>query len=135
MWSTRLGPTLSRRPVAGWIGEGAVGTGRIAPGDVPGAAGHRGSGHRGSPLRIPAPPPAGARRPRPPGVDMTSPDRNASSPAAPVGGAGVIETAGIDIIAESERPAKPRDLVWPWCAANAYVLGMRSCSALPSSRL
>ena len=55
---------------------------------------------------------------------MTSPDRNASSPAAPVGGAGVIETAGIEIIAESERTAKPRDLVWPWFAANVSVFGM-----------
>ncbi|MGO1354854.1 MAG: hypothetical protein ACTHUS_07610, partial [Brachybacterium tyrofermentans] len=74
---------------------------------------------------------------------MTSPDSTASpdgpassdgsgssgdpgSPAspAPVGGAGVIETTGIEIIAESERTAKPRDLVWPWFAANVSVFGM-----------
>lgn len=65
---------------------------------------------------------------------MTSPDSTASStgtapgaspaPAAPTGGAGVIETTGIEIIAESERTAKPRDLVWPWFAANVSVFGM-----------
>ncbi|ASK65735.1 allantoin permease [Brachybacterium avium] len=55
---------------------------------------------------------------------MTSPDRPVPSPAAPVGGAGVIETTGIEIIAETERTAKPRDLVWPWFAANVSVFGM-----------
>src|SRR5690625_3497693 len=40
------------------------------------------------------------------------------------GAPGVIETAGIEIIAESERTAKPRDLVWPWFAANVSVFGM-----------
>src|SRR5699024_11870513 len=117
-------PVPSRPPGAAWIGEGAVGTGLIAPGSDPGSAAHRRPGHRGRLLGNPAPPPAGARRPRSPGVDMTSPDRNASSPAAPVGGAGVIETAGIEIIAESERTAKPRDLVWPWFAAHVSVCGM-----------
>src|SRR5699024_6608313 len=79
--------------------------------------------------------PAGARRRRSPGVDMTSPDRNASSPAAPVGGAGVIETAGIEIIAESERTAKPRDLVWPGFAANVSVFGMSYGSYLLGFRI
>ncbi|WP_299302339.1 cytosine permease [uncultured Brachybacterium sp.] len=51
---------------------------------------------------------------------MSSPERI----PAPIGGAGVIETAGIEIIAESERVAKPRDLVWPWFAANVSVFGM-----------
>src|SRR5699024_2128941 len=37
---------------------------------------------------------------------------------------GVIETAGIEIITESERTAKPRDLIWPWVAANVSVFGM-----------
>ncbi|MDN5570598.1 MAG: cytosine permease [Propionibacteriaceae bacterium] len=36
----------------------------------------------------------------------------------------LIETNGIDIIAESERTAKPRDLFWPWFAANVSVFGM-----------
>ena len=52
---------------------------------------------------------------------MTTP---APRSAAPVGGAGVIETAGIEIIAESERTAKPRDLFWPWFAANVSVFGL-----------
>lgn len=37
---------------------------------------------------------------------------------------GLIETTGIEIIAESERTARPRDLVWPWFAANISVFGM-----------
>ena len=53
---------------------------------------------------------------------MTAPEN--SSATAPIGGLGVIETAGIEIIAESERTAKPRDLIWPWFAANVSVFGM-----------
>ena len=36
----------------------------------------------------------------------------------------LIETNGIDIIDESERTARPRDLFWPWFAANVSVFGM-----------
>ncbi len=36
----------------------------------------------------------------------------------------LIETNGIDIITEAERTAKPRDLFWPWFAANVSVFGM-----------
>ncbi|WP_040282837.1 purine-cytosine permease family protein [Tessaracoccus massiliensis] len=36
----------------------------------------------------------------------------------------LIETNGIDIIDEAERTAKPRDLLWPWFAANVSVFGM-----------
>ncbi|HJE50413.1 MAG TPA: cytosine permease [Tessaracoccus flavescens] len=36
----------------------------------------------------------------------------------------LIETNGIDIIDESERTAKPKDLFWPWFAANVSVFGM-----------
>jgi nucleobase:cation symporter-1, NCS1 family len=36
----------------------------------------------------------------------------------------LIERAGIEIIPESERTAKPRDLFWPWFAANVSVFGM-----------
>ncbi len=36
----------------------------------------------------------------------------------------LIETNGIDIISESERTAQPRDLFWPWFAANVSVFGM-----------
>ncbi len=36
----------------------------------------------------------------------------------------LIERAGIEIIPESERTAKPRDLFWPWFAATVSVFGM-----------
>ncbi len=36
----------------------------------------------------------------------------------------LIERAGIEIIPESQRTAKPRDLFWPWFAANVSVFGM-----------
>ena len=36
----------------------------------------------------------------------------------------LVETAGIEIIGESERTARPRDLFWPWFAANVSVFGM-----------
>ncbi|MGY5766471.1 purine-cytosine permease family protein [Brachybacterium sp. DNPG3] len=39
-------------------------------------------------------------------------------------GPALIETTGIEIIAESERTAKPHDLFWPWFAANVSVFGM-----------
>jgi NCS1 family nucleobase:cation symporter-1 len=35
-----------------------------------------------------------------------------------------IETTGIEIIPESERTAAPRDLFWPWFAANVSVFGL-----------
>jgi len=37
---------------------------------------------------------------------------------------GLIERAGIEVIPESERTAKPSDLFWPWFAANVSVFGM-----------
>ena len=36
----------------------------------------------------------------------------------------LVETTGIEIVAESERTASPRDLFWPWFAANVSVFGM-----------
>ncbi|WP_308490936.1 purine-cytosine permease family protein [Microbacterium terrisoli] len=36
----------------------------------------------------------------------------------------LIEHTGIEIIPESLRTAKPRDLFWPWFAANVSVFGM-----------
>lgn len=36
----------------------------------------------------------------------------------------LIERAGIEIIPESQRTARPRDLFWPWFAANVSVFGM-----------
>ena len=35
-----------------------------------------------------------------------------------------LERPGIEIIAESERTARPRDLFWPWVAANISVFGI-----------
>jgi NCS1 family nucleobase:cation symporter-1 len=35
-----------------------------------------------------------------------------------------IEANGINVIAESERKGHPRDLFWPWFAANISVLGL-----------
>ena len=35
-----------------------------------------------------------------------------------------MERQGIEIVAESERTAKPSDLFWPWFAANISVFGM-----------
>ena len=35
-----------------------------------------------------------------------------------------IETNGINTIQESERKGKPRDLFWPWAAANVSVFGI-----------
>ncbi|MGN6089935.1 MAG: purine-cytosine permease family protein [Actinomycetales bacterium] len=44
------------------------------------------------------------------------------SKAGPAGLA--VEVNGINVIAESERKGSPRDLFWPWCAANIAVLGI-----------
>lgn len=67
--------------------------------------------------------------PRYPGTGPDRPSGGAIQPGAPVAttataGGGLIETAGIEIIGESERTAKPRDLFWPWFAANVSVFGM-----------
>ena len=35
-----------------------------------------------------------------------------------------IERTGIEIVPEADRTAKPRDLFWPWFAANVSVFGM-----------
>jgi len=35
-----------------------------------------------------------------------------------------VETTGIEIIDESERTAEPKDLFWPWFAANVSVFGI-----------
>ncbi|WDH78424.1 cytosine permease [Microbacterium esteraromaticum] len=52
-------------------------------------------------------------------MTATSP-ASATPPARPA----LIERAGIEIIPESERTAKPRDLFWPWFAANVSVFGL-----------
>src|SRR5687768_11121713 len=35
-----------------------------------------------------------------------------------------VERTGIEIIDEAQRTARPRDLFWPWFAANVSVFGM-----------
>jgi purine-cytosine permease-like protein len=35
-----------------------------------------------------------------------------------------VEANGINVVAEDERKGAPRDLFWPWCAANISVLGI-----------
>lgn len=35
-----------------------------------------------------------------------------------------VEMHGIDVIADADRKGKPRDLFWPWFAANISVLGL-----------
>jgi purine-cytosine permease-like protein len=41
-------------------------------------------------------------------------------PQAPL----AVELNGINVIDEAERGGRPRDLFWPWCAANISVLGI-----------
>ncbi|WP_298890721.1 cytosine permease [uncultured Serinicoccus sp.] len=40
----------------------------------------------------------------------------------------LVETNGIEIIAEAERTASPHDLFWPWFAANISVFGISYAS-------
>ncbi|MDR1808625.1 MAG: cytosine permease [Propionibacteriaceae bacterium] len=40
------------------------------------------------------------------------------------GGALQVEMAGTDVIADADRKGQPRDLFWPWFAANISVLGI-----------
>src|SRR5881275_1918597 len=35
-----------------------------------------------------------------------------------------VELNGINVITDAERKGRPRDLFWPWCAANIAVLGI-----------
>ncbi|QIM22081.1 allantoin permease [Phycicoccus sp. HDW14] len=47
-----------------------------------------------------------------------------STSTAPAATRPGIETTGIEIIDEAERTARPRDLFWPWFAANVSVFGI-----------
>ncbi|MFV8402641.1 purine-cytosine permease family protein [Dermabacter hominis] len=49
---------------------------------------------------------------------------HASASPTPSTSPGLMERQGIEIVAESERTAKPSDLFWPWFAANISVFGM-----------
>ncbi|NJC68540.1 allantoin permease [Planosporangium thailandense] len=58
---------------------------------------------------------------------MTTEPRPTGTVPAPAGSgpAGLsVEVNGINVIAESERKGRPRDLFWPWCAANVSVFGI-----------
>ncbi|WP_345186582.1 purine-cytosine permease family protein [Microbacterium panaciterrae] len=50
-------------------------------------------------------------------MSRIAPDARPVSPA-------LIERNGIEIIPEDQRTARPRDLFWPWFAANVSVFGM-----------
>ncbi|NQX11160.1 cytosine permease [Microbacteriaceae bacterium VKM Ac-2855] len=47
-----------------------------------------------------------------------------TDPIAPAQAKGGIELNGLETISESERKGLPRDLFWPWFAANVSVLGL-----------
>lgn len=58
---------------------------------------------------------------------MSAPSPSSSPNVAPAGprSPGLsVETHGLDAIAEGERHGRPRDLFWPWFAANVSVLAM-----------
>ncbi len=46
------------------------------------------------------------------------------SATSPTSTSALIERTGIEIIPEADRTARPRDLFWPWFAANVSVFGM-----------
>jgi nucleobase:cation symporter-1, NCS1 family len=46
------------------------------------------------------------------------------APAADAAAASRIELNGINVIADEERKGRPRDLFWPWFAANVSVFGI-----------
>ena len=54
---------------------------------------------------------------------MTALDHGVPPTAAPPAPAGV-EANGLNVIAESERKGRARDLFWPWFGANVSVLGL-----------
>jgi nucleobase:cation symporter-1, NCS1 family len=47
-----------------------------------------------------------------------------SPPAGPSTGALTLETRGIEVVEEADRKGRPRDLFWPWFAANVSALGI-----------
>ena len=59
------------------------------------------------------------------GVDVSASNRQASA-------ALTVELNGINQIAENERKGKPRDLFWPWFAANISVLSVSYGSSAES---
>jgi NCS1 family nucleobase:cation symporter-1 len=55
---------------------------------------------------------------------MTTSRRPESEVAADVGRTSRVELNGINVIADEERKGRPRDLFWPWFAANVSVFGI-----------
>jgi NCS1 family nucleobase:cation symporter-1 len=47
-----------------------------------------------------------------------------SPPAGPPPGGLTLETRGIEVVEEADRKGRPRDLFWPWFAANVSALGI-----------
>ncbi|SDQ34441.1 cytosine permease [Quadrisphaera sp. DSM 44207] len=64
-----------------------------------------------------SPPPSPPSPSSPAGPPLAGP----APRAAPVRG---VELNGINVIAEAERRGRPRDLFWPWFAANVSVFGV-----------
>jgi purine-cytosine permease-like protein len=54
----------------------------------------------------------------------TEPAPSTSTPPSGTSSTFAIERNGINVIDESERKGQPRDLFWPWCAANISVFGV-----------
>ena len=55
---------------------------------------------------------------------MTQHNAHAAEPPAVAARPGSIEQNGVNQIAEAERKGRPRDLFWPWFAANISVFGI-----------
>jgi nucleobase:cation symporter-1, NCS1 family len=46
------------------------------------------------------------------------------TPTSPPTGGLALETRGIEVVEEADRKGRPRDLFWPWFAANVSALGI-----------
>lgn len=55
-------------------------------------------------------------------TDRTTPTPGIETPTTPT--VLQVEMHGIDVIADADRKGRPRDLFWPWFAANVSVLGL-----------
>jgi NCS1 family nucleobase:cation symporter-1 len=55
---------------------------------------------------------------------MSTSSTTASGASEETGSALAVEQNGLNVIPESERKGSPRDLFWPWCAANISVFGI-----------
>lgn len=53
---------------------------------------------------------------------QTRPIPSGADPARPT--TRILETHGVDVIAEADRKGRPRDQFWPWCSGNILLLQM-----------